>query len=108
MPSRLYETMRFRKNRGIVISVSRHICQDNLKGRRQGSENTMQPTGFKGQEPESASVIKPCLIRLVRYLSPAFSKVSSIDVFSAIPPSHDIQSCFDTTGQQVEFRIREC
>jgi hypothetical protein len=30
--------------------------QDNLKGRRQGCENTMQPTGLKGQEPESADV----------------------------------------------------
>jgi hypothetical protein len=46
----------------------------------------MQPTGLKGQEPESADVRECCLRRFVSRLNPSFSKVSSIGVFSAIPP----------------------
>jgi len=51
-----------------------------------GRSNTMQPTGFKGQEPESAGAAEDCLIRVVKYMNPSFSKVSFIVVFPAIPP----------------------
>jgi hypothetical protein len=57
----------------------------------------MQPTGFKGQEPESAGTAEDCLIRIVRYMNPSFSKVSCIDVFSAIPPPPDFGFILDTT-----------
>jgi hypothetical protein len=62
-----------------------HICPEQFMERRQGSENTMQPTGFYGQQPESTDVIPDCLGRSMWYEKPLFSKVSSILIFFAIP-----------------------
>jgi hypothetical protein len=67
-----------------------------------GRSNTMQPSRsdqalFKGQEPESAGAAEDCLIRVVRYMNPSFSKVSCIGVFSAIPHPPDFRFILDTT-----------
>jgi hypothetical protein len=67
-----------------------------------GRSNTMQPSRsdqalFKGEEPESAGPAEDCLIRVVRYMNPSFSKVSCIGVFSAIPLPCGNQIVLDTT-----------
>ncbi len=65
----------------------------------------MQPTGYKGQEPGSAGFHEDCLIRVVRYMNPSFSKVSCIGVFSAIPPPPDFRFVLDTTDVTCNMKV---